>query len=78
MTRAQQAEIATKLQTILNNGEYNGDYKIYFDACESGMTDCYYKGELYKQVPNDEMKPSMSVSEFSAPTELKIRLHFGF
>ena len=24
MTRAQQAEIATKLQTILNNGEYKG------------------------------------------------------
>lgn len=77
MTRAQQAEIATKLQTMLNCGKYNGDYKIVFDAGESGMTFCYYKGVLYKQAVNDEMMPSMSVSAFHAPTELMIRMDLG-
>lgn len=65
MTRQEQSKWATKLQTILNNGDYNGDYKIHFDACDSGMTDCYYKGELYKQVPNDEMCGSINVYDYT-------------
>jgi len=74
MTRAQQAEIAAKLQNALNKGERNGNYKIEFDMCDSSMTYCYYKGELYKRVLNDEMVPSLNVTEFAAPTELKMRL----
>ena len=76
MTRAQQAEIATKLQTILNNGEYNGDYRIRFDDLDSGMTRCFYKGRLYKQVENGEMWGGLNVSEFSAPTSLKIEMRY--
>lgn len=72
MTREEQAMWAIKLQTALNDGEYNGDYRIHFDALDSGMTDCYYKHSLYKTVPNDEMCGSINVVDFKAPTELII------
>ncbi|MGX8696909.1 MAG: hypothetical protein ACSW8D_11020 [Prevotella sp.] len=71
MTRAQQAEIATKLQNILGS-----DYEVRFDDLDSGLTRCFYKGRLYKQVENDKMWGGLNVSEFSAPTSLKIEMRY--
>lgn len=59
MTRQEQSEWATKLQNALGSG-----YEIKFDACDSGMTYCYYNGKLYKQVPNDEMCGSVNVIDY--------------
>lgn len=71
MTREQQAQIATKLQGILGS-----DYEIRFDDLDSGMTRCFYKGRLYKQVENSEMWGGLNVYEFSAPTSLKIEMRY--
>lgn len=71
MTRAQHAEIATKLQSVLGS-----DYEIRFDDLDSGLTRCFYKGRLYKQVENGEMRDGLNVSEFSAPTSLKIEMRY--
>ena len=52
-------KVAAKLQKVLGNG-----YEIKYDAGDSGMTFCYYNGELYKQVPNGEMKSNLNVAEY--------------
>lgn len=57
--RANEAKWASKLQSALGNG-----YEIRYDACDSGMTWCYYNGELYKQVENSEMCGSINVYDF--------------
>lgn len=75
MTYAQQASIATKLQKALNGGEYNGMYKVHFDCCESGMTFFYFNRELYKRLPNDEMKAGINVYDYVAPFELRLAAH---
>ena len=79
MTNAQkQAEfmrnqnVAIRLREVLGS-----DYMVDFDSCESGLTRLYYKGVLYKEVLNTEMVPEINVIEFSAPQELKYRIHFG-
>lgn len=58
----EQRKWAMMLQKILGEG-----YEIRHDACESGMTDCYYKGTLYKRVENTEMKGSLNVHDFRVP-----------
>ena len=57
--RANEAKWASKLQIALGNG-----YEIRYDACESGMTFCYYNGELYKQVDNSAMNGSINVYDY--------------
>lgn len=69
MTRAHQAQVATKLQSILGS-----DYEVRFDELDSGLTRFYYKGRLYKQVENDEICAGLNVCEFSAPTSLKLEM----
>jgi len=59
-SRANEAKIACKLQGFLGD-----DYEIKYDACDSGMTFCYYKGQLYKQVANSEMRGSLNVGDYT-------------
>lgn len=68
-TRAQQSEWATRLQTALNGGSYNGDYSVRFDDGESGMTRLYYRGEQYMAVPNEEMTGSVNVPDYKVRRE---------
>lgn len=71
MARRQQAEIASKLQNILGS-----DYEIRFDDLDSGLTRCFYKGRLYKQVEDSEMREGLNVYEFTAPTSLKLEMQY--
>lgn len=57
--RIEQSRCARRLNEILGN-----DYKVEYDACESGMTYIYFKGEMVKRVLNKEMKGSLNVCEF--------------
>ena len=57
--RIMKARIARKLNEILGK-----DYKVNYDACESGLTDIYYKGILFKSVSNSEIKPDLNVIDF--------------
>lgn len=57
--RAEQAMWAQTLERALGNG-----YQICFDACESGLTYCYFNKQLYKKVPNDEMRGSINVTDY--------------
>ena len=57
--RIQQSRCARKLNEIL--GE---DYKVEYDVCEGGMTYIYYKGEMFKRVLNDEMRPNLNVCDY--------------
>lgn len=59
MTRREQAMWAFKLEKALGNG-----YRIWFDACDSGMTYCYYNDRLYKKVENEAMCGSINVNDF--------------
>ncbi len=58
--RREQSKWARKLQESLGD-----NYNVCFDLNESGMTVIYFKGELLKQVPNDEMKGSLNVYDFT-------------
>lgn len=57
--RYEQARWARKLQEILGS-----DYKVSYDTCESGMTDIYYKGRLFKSVRNKEMRHDLNVCDY--------------
>ena len=57
--RETESKWASKLQKVLGNG-----YEIRYDACESGMTFCYYNGKLYKQVENSAMCGSINVIDY--------------
>lgn len=57
--RETESKWASKLQQVLGNG-----YEIDYDACESGMTFCYFNGKLYKRVPNDAMCGSINVNDY--------------
>lgn len=59
-TRQDGAKWAGKLQDILGSG-----YEIKYDAGDSGMTFCYYNGELYKQVENSAMRGNVNVYDFT-------------
>lgn len=50
---------ANKLQGFLGS-----DYEIRYDYIDSGMTACFYKGQLYKQVENSQMTGSINVPDF--------------
>ena len=63
-TRAQQSEWATRLQTALNGGSYNGDYSVRFDEGDSGLTRLYFMGSLYREVPNEQMTGSVNVPDY--------------
>lgn len=65
--RKQGFELCEKLQMFLGEG-----FRVEYDACESGMTFFIYKGHLYKQVPNTEIKGSMNVSDYRPTTEQMI------
>lgn len=65
-TRAQQSEWAARLQTALNGGSYNGDYSVRFDEGESGLTRLYFMGDLYREVPNEQMTGSVNVPDYKA------------
>ena len=65
-TRALESARAAKVQSILGNG-----YELDYDACESCMTYCYYRGTLYKVVPNSAFSGSVNVYDFAAPTHIK-------
>lgn len=58
--RHEQVKWAMKLQEKL--GE---DYKVNYDACESGFTDVFYKGVLVKRVPNEEMRGNLNVYDYT-------------
>lgn len=64
--RAEQSKWARKLQEILGS-----DYMVLFDACESGMTDVFFKGILVKSVRNREMKGSMNVYDYTVDYKWK-------
>lgn len=58
-SRENEIKWANKLQQILGNG-----YEIRYDACDSGMTYCYYNGEIYKRVQNSEMCGNVNACEY--------------
>ena len=60
--RAEQAMWAGKLQKALGAG-----YEIRFDLGDSGLTFCFYNGELYKQVPNEAMRGTINVYDYVYP-----------
>lgn len=57
--RENEIKWANRLQKVLGNG-----YEIDYDACESGMTFCYYNGRLYKRVANEAMCGGINVNDF--------------
>lgn len=61
-----QQEIAKWLQDMLGN-----DYSVKYDDCESCLTRVYFKplNKLIAEVPNNEMKPGISVQNFEASRE---------
>lgn len=61
-----QQEIANWLQDMLGN-----DYSVKYDDCESCLTRVYFKplNKLIAEVPNNEMKPGISVQSFEASRE---------
>ena len=60
MTRAQEAELARRMQEALGEG-----YKVMYDDCESGMTRFSYNGYEYMEIPNGTM--TMSIGDYRAP-----------
>jgi hypothetical protein len=61
----------------MERGDILSAKRLYrFDDLDSGMTRCFYKGRLYKQVENSEMWGGLNVSEFSAPTSLKLEMRY--
>lgn len=65
--REKQARFADLLETALGKG-----YRVYFDACDSGMTWFYYHNEFYKRIPNDELSGSINCNDYLAPVEMRI------
>lgn len=68
--RMNQTKVAYKLQKIL--GE---KYTVLFDDCESGLTRVFYNAKnnkkyLIKEVPNEEMRSSISINDFTISSEL--------
>lgn len=59
--RAERNRIARKLNEILGT-----EYKVVFDACESGLTDIYFREVLLKSVPNSEMRSDLNVNDYRA------------
>ena len=57
--RENEIKWANKLQQVLGSG-----YEIRYDEHDSGMTWCYFDGELYKQVENSAMNGSINVYDF--------------
>lgn len=41
------------------------EYRVAYDAVDSGMTEIYYGGDLIKVVPNGEMNGSLNVAEYT-------------
>lgn len=58
--RHEELKWATKLQEILGD-----NYKVSHDTRESGMTNIYFKNVLVKRVPNEEMKGSLNVCDYT-------------
>lgn len=70
--RHEQIKWANKLQEVLGS-----DFKVSYDTCESGMTDIYYKGELFKSVPNAEMKHDLNVYDYTPDYNWKLAHGFN-
>lgn len=74
MNRAEQIEIANKLQSILGN-----KYTVKYDDCESCMTRVFYTAKngqqiFVKEVPNAEMRSGISVTDFTLSREQRMYL----
>ena len=70
--RAKEASIAAKLQGILGDG-----YEIAYDVNESCFTNCYYKGHLYKKVPNYEMRSDLNVCDYTFAANVDITKYYA-
>lgn len=70
--RQEEVKWARKLQEVLGN-----DFRVSYDTCESGMTDVYYKGILYKTVRNEEMRHDMNVYDYTPDYNWKMAHGFN-
>lgn len=58
--RAREVAYTLKLQGFLGK-----NYEIRYDDCDSGLTRCYYKGELYKSVEDGAIDGSTNVGDYN-------------
>ena len=62
MTRAQQIDIAQRLEDALNM--MNDDtYKVRYDVCESCKTDIYENDKLIHVIWNDDLVPNFNITD---------------